>query len=209
MISAVEFDNMNFFIKPFIDQFKEIKNSTILVFDALDLLKDAVNSGNTFYYRSDFNKIIESLEQTAEKQKQVYINNNYNKEIFNNVKPVVCIIIGIDSLLLKLSPDAKNKYNLLVETANMIQTIKFIFFDTIDIFKKMEYDNWYKAILKNNQGIWIGNGISEQYTLKVSKITRELQADVETGFGYVVKRGVPVLTKFLTTEEGYKGEDYE
>ena len=209
IISALEFDNMNFFIKPFIEQFKEIKNSTVLVFDAVNLITDLEKSNNIYCYKNDFNRVIESLEETAEIQKQVYINNNYNKEIFNGIKPVVCIIIGIDSLLLKLSPEAKNKYNTLVETANMIQTIKFIFFDTIDIFKKMEYDNWYKAIVKNNQGIWIGNGISEQYTLKISKITRELQLDLENGFGYVVKRGVPILTKFLTTDEGYKGEEYE
>ena len=209
IITALEFDSMNYFIQPFINQFKEIKNSTVLVFDALDLIKDYEKADNIFYYKNDFNKVIDSLNQTAEKQKQVYINNNYNKEIFNSVKPVVCIILGIDSLLLKLSPDAKNKYNMLVETANMIQTIKFIFFDTIDIFKKIEYDNWYKGIAKNNQGIWLGNGISEQYTLKISKITRELQQELEVGFGYVVKRGVPVLTKFLTTDEGYKGDDYE
>ena len=209
IISALEFDSMNFFIQPFIDQFKEIKNSTVLVFDAADLTNNLEKAENIFYYKNDFNKVIDSLEQTAEKQKQVYINNNYNKEIFNNVKPVVCIIVGLDAFLLKLSPEAKNKYNTLIEIANMIQTIKFIFFDTIDIFKKIEYDNWYKAIVKNNQGLWIGNGISEQYTLKISKITRELQADLETGFGYVVRRGVPVLTKFLTTDEGYKGDDYE
>ena len=111
---------------------------------------------------------------------------------------------------MKVSPEVKIKYNSIIEAVALTQTIKFIFIDTIDIFKKMEYDNWYKAIVKSNQGIWIGNGISEQYTLKITKITRELQQDVGEGFGYIVKRGVPVLTKFLTTEEeGYRGDNYE
>lgn len=92
----------------------------------------------------------------------------------------------------------------------LTQTIKFIFIDSIDIFKKIEYDNWYKAIVKNNQAIWIGNGISEQYTIKLTKITRELQQELEPGFGYIVKRGVPILTKFLTEEEtGYRSDTYE
>lgn len=103
------------------------------------------------------------------------------------LKPAVCIIIGINSLLMKLTGDAKTNYNTLIENANIVQTIKFIFIDTIDVFKKIEYDNWYKAVVKNNQGIWIGNGITGQYTLKISKITRELQEDVEEGFGYIVK----------------------
>ena len=79
----------------------------------------------------------------------------------------------------------------------------------IDIFKKLEYDNWYKAIVKNNQGIWIGNGVSDQYTIKIAKMTRELQEELSLGFGYVIRRGNAVLTKFLTDEEGYKGDDYE
>ena len=209
VISALEFENMNYFIRPFIDEFKEIKNSTVLVLDAVDLLKDTVNTSNTFYYKNDFSKVITSLNNTILKQKEIFEKNNYNKMIFENVKPVVCIVVGVDNLLMKLDANAKNSYTQLIDTANIVQTIKFIFIDTIDIFKKIEYDNWYKAIVKNNQGIWIGNGISEQYTIKLSKITRELQEDIDDGFGYVIKRGVPVLTKMITSENGYKGDEYE
>lgn len=210
LISAMEYESMNYFIKPFINQFGEIKNCTCMVFDGLDILNDTDKKDNIYYYKKDFNKIIASMHETAIKQKEVLEKNNYNKAIFDNVKPVVCIIVGIEALLMKVSPEIKIKYNSLIETVALTQTIKFIFIDTIDIFKKIEYDNWYKAIVKNNQGIWIGNGVSEQYTIKISKITRELQQDLEPGFGYIVKRGVPVLTKFLTTEEvGYKGDNYE
>ena len=89
-----------------------------------------------------------------------------------------------------------------------MQTIKFIFIDTIDVFKKIEYDNWYKGVAKNSEGIWLGNGIANQYTLKISRITKELQDDIPNGFGYVVKRGMPTLTKFLT-EGSYEGDNYE
>ena len=210
IISAMDFDSMNYFIKPFINQFSEIKDITCLVFDAYDMLGNVTNNTNTYYYKRDFDKLISSLNDTVSKQKEIFAKNNYNKAIFNNTKPVVCIILGVQLLLMKVTPDVKLKYNSLIENANLTQTIKFIFIDTIDIFKKIEYDNWYKAIIKNNQGIWIGNGITEQYTLKLSKITRELQQEIEPGFGYIIKRGMPVLTKFLTTEEvGYKGDNDE
>ena len=210
LVSGMEYDSMNYFVSPFINQFNEAKNATVLVFDAIDMLKSAENNGNVYYYKKDFDKVLNSLNDTLIKQKEVLVKNNYNKSIFESIKPVVCIIIGIESLLMKVSMDVKLKYNTIVETAALTQTIKFIFIDTIDIFKKIEYDNWYKAIVKSNQGIWLGNGISEQYTIKLSKITRELQQELEPGFGYVVKRGVPVLTKFLTTEEnGYRSEENE
>ena len=146
--------------------------------------------------------------ENVKKQHEVYTKNNYNKDILKNVKPAVCIIIGINSLLMKLTGDAKTNYNTLIENANIVQTIKFIFIDTIDVFKKIEYDNWYKGVAKNSEGIWLGNGIANQYTLKISRITKELQDDIPNGFGYVVKRGMPTLTKFLT-EGSYEGDNYE
>lgn len=210
LVSGAELESLNFFIKPFINQFNEIKNLNCLVFDGYDTLNNAKNEGNIFYYKKDFDKIISSLNDTVIKQKEILVKNNYNRTIFDSVKPLVCIIIGIESMLMKVGTETKIKYNNLIETAALTQTIKFIFIDSIDIFKKIEYDNWYKAIVKNNQGIWIGSGIAEQYTLKISKITRELQQEVDPGFGYVVKRGIPVLTKFLTTEStGYEGDSYE
>lgn len=209
MISALEFNNMKFFIKPLINELSNLKNTTILVMDAIKEINNITNNTNLFYYDKDFGEVIKSLQETISKQHKAYKENNYNKDLLNKVKPVVCVIIGIESLLMKLPADTKLLFNSLVELGNTIQTIKFIFIDTIDIFKKIEYDNWYKAVVKNNQGIWIGNGITGQYTLKISKITRELQEDVEEGFGYIVKRGIPILTKFLTSDEGYKGDDYE
>ena len=207
-ISALEFDNMNYFIKPFISQFGQIDNATVLVLDAIKQL-DGINSHkNIFYYDKDFNNVINSLNENVKKQHEVYTKNNYNKDILKNVKPAVCIIIGINSLLMKLTGDAKTNYNTLIENANIVQTIKFIFIDTIDVFKKIEYDNWYKGVAKNSEGIWLGNGIANQYTLKISRITKELQDDIPNGFGYVVKRGMPTLTKFLT-EGSYEGDNYE
>ena len=114
-------------------------------------------------------KVLNSLNDTLAKQKDVLVKNNYNRSIFDKIKPVVCVVIGIENLLMKVSVDVKLKYNTIIETAALTQTIKFIFVDTIDIFKKIEYDSWYKAIVKNNQGIWLGNGIADQYTIKLSK----------------------------------------
>ena len=193
IISASNIDDMKFFIEPFINQFKEVKKSTVIVLDAENILSGITND-NIYYYKKDFDKIILSLYD--------------NKEIFNNVKPVVCIIVGLNSMLMKLGIEAKNKYDELIRVDNIVQTVKFIFVDSIDLLKKLEYDIWYKDIVKSNQGIWIGNGIAEQYTIKLSKVSRELQQEVEKGFGYVIKRGVPYLTKFLTSDSGY-GDDYE
>ena len=210
IVSAVDFNNLKYFIRPLIDEINELDKSILIVLDARDVLDDIINTDKLYHYKNNFNNVISSLYNTAVKQKEVFAKNNYNRDIFNESMPCVCIILGLDSLLLKLSNEAKTMFRELMEIDTTVQTIKFIFFDSIDLIKKMEYDNWYKAIVKSNQGIWLGNGIADQYTIKISKITRELQIDIPNGFGYIVKNGVPMLTKFLTSESGYNsGDEYE
>lgn len=208
IISASEFQNMHFFLKPFILELTKLKNTSVIVFDAVNYLNDVANTDDFIIYKKNYDKVIESLNNTLYKQKDLLVKNNYNRDLLANLKPLVCVIIGVDSLLFKLSPEAKNNFISMMEKAAVLKTIKIIFVDTIDIFKKIEYDIWYKTLVRNNQGLWLGNGISEQYTLKITRITRELQKEIPLGFGYVVKRGVPVLTKFLTSDTGYE-EDFD
>ena len=53
LVSATEFESMNFFIKPLINQFGEVKEGTVLVFDAVDVLKDTEKKDNIFYYKKN------------------------------------------------------------------------------------------------------------------------------------------------------------
>lgn len=209
IITASEFYNMKYFISPFIGQFGEVPDCTVLVVDSLKEVDALQPKPNTYYYDKEFDNVINSLYTNISKQYDIYTKNNYNNEALSKVKPLICIIVGIESLLLKLSDEVKKTFESLVKMGSSTQTIKFVLIDSVDVFKKIEYDTWYKEVSKNNQGIWLGNGIADQFTIKINKFTRELQEDIDIGFGYVVKRGNPVLTKFLTTEKGYKESEYE
>ena len=46
-------------------------------------------------------------------------------------------------------------------------------------------------------GIWIGSGITEQYTIKSSTYTKETRSQIESDFGYNVDRGNAYLIKLL------------
>ena len=52
----------------------------------------------------------------------------------------------------------------------------------------------------------MGDGISEQYTLKVGKVSSSLYAELPPHFGYVVRRGKPVLCKLLQPQKGEDGK---
>ena len=48
-------------------------------------------------------------------------------------------------------------------------------------------------------GLWLGDGIADQYIIKPSKVTGELYEEIGDGFGYLVSRG-RVRIKQLTAE---------
>ena len=64
----------------------------------------------------------------------------------------------------------------------------------------MSFESWYKPNVDLSEGIWIGNGIGNQFTLKVTTNSRVLRAEVDPGFGYVIKKGKASLMKLMSDE---------
>ena len=60
---------------------------------------------------------------------------------------------------------------------------------------------WYKNLVTNTDGIFFGNGISEQMTLKVTKINSSHREEIPENFCYVINHGKPLLVKYV--------EDYQ
>lgn len=85
-----------------------------------------------------------------------------------------------------------------------IRKVSIVIIDVIDNIRQFEYENWYKTIVPNNHAIWIGDGIADQYTIKLSKNPRYIKEEIGNRFGYSVKKGNPIFIKVLsnaTTEE--------
>ena len=79
-------------------------------------------------------------------------------------------------------------------------TIKVIVVDVIDAIKGLNYETWFKSNAQLSEGIWIGNGISNQFTLKVTTNARLLRAEIDETMGYVIKKGKAVLVKLASDE---------
>lgn len=180
-----------------INQILLLGNKELNIINAVDLY---INDKFIPYYKyidKNYNTYFENLYKYLEKQYNSYINSGYNRDIFNGIKPIICIIIGIDEFKNKLSQENKNKYGSLFEKGKDLGIINFIIVDTIDIIKKYEYESWYKTTVNSSNGIWIGNGINDQFILKVTKKSNEMLSEIDDSFGFVIKRGKPVLIKFV------------
>ena len=63
--------------------------------------------------------------------------------------------------------------------------------------KNRQYDEWYKNYVLGDSGIWIGNGINDQYLLNINCDRNELINNCGSSFGYAIENEVPSLIKLL------------
>ena len=125
----------------------------------------------------------------------------YDAKVANNTtEPVLAIITGLSGLLGKLEEEQKTKFTQMLEGIAKLGTIKIVVVDSIDAIKGLNYESWFKALAQLSEGIWMGNGISNQFTLKVTTNARLLRAEIDETMGYVIKKGKAVLIKLASDE---------
>ena len=78
--------------------------------------------------------------------------------------------------------------------------LKLIIVDVIDNIKSIGYDTWYKSNTDLAEGVWIGNGISNQFTFKITTNSRILRQELEPKFGFVLEKGKATVIKLLSDE---------
>ena len=118
----------------------------------------------------------------------------------NQEKTILCFIININSFFGKIGSSEKLKITDLIGTGIKNGNIKFILIDVIDGIKAINFETWFKSGADLSEGIWLGNGIANQFTLKVTTNSRLLRAEVSPGFGYVIKKGKASLMKLMSDE---------
>ena len=138
----------------------------------------------------------QACDNAIQQMKDIFNNKVDNKDNVNTI----CIITGLKQLLAKISPEDKIKFTKLLTDAIKLQTIKFILVDTIDNIKQLLFEQAIKQNLDLSQGIWLGNGIANQFTLKVTTSSRVLREEIPEGFGYIILKGKAYLIKLMSNE---------
>lgn len=184
------------FIESLTIMINHIKNCYLYNFDALNNL-DVDSNEKTFYYNQNFGDILDKLSEKINEQYDLYVENNYNNYIFKNEDKVIIMINGLDKFITKIGLENKKKFEDIILKAKDLETFIFIFGDIPNNIKKYEYENWYKNSVNNNQGIWLGNGITEQMILKTSISFKNNLKEIGNENGIIVKNGKPYLVKLI------------
>ena len=173
------------FITGLMNVLLENNNTECIVFDTNSVLQE-INNDKVTYSNDTCYKSIDKLNEA------------YTKN--DPEKTTICFMININAMLGKLSAIEKGKFTTLMNDCKNNGNIKILIIDTIDVIKSINFEPWYKANIDLSEGIWIGNGIANQFTLKVTTNARILRADVPPGFGYVIRKGKAVLIKLIADE---------
>ncbi len=167
----------------------KIASSSVFVLDTQDILEDIDkgNIDNLVYQSGDVSQALESLAVT--------INTNIDNGTSN---PIICMLIGPMNFMNKAEEAQKNQFNSIVEVATQQTNIKFIMVETINNIKTIAFEPWYKNNTDLSEGVWIGNGIGNQFTLKVTTAARILRTEIEPNFGYTIHKGKAKLIKLIS-----------
>lgn len=175
-------------INALVDLFK--KQEEIIVFD-----KDMILGQRQIDIDEEINKLFDLVLQR---------NNDYKdshdvETTLASYNHRMIIICHLSSLLDSLSDELKEKMELVLEKGKAIYRINIVIIEDANQISYQSYKEWFKINVNINNVIWIGNGISDQYTFNVNN--KRSFEEVPKGFAVVVDESEGKQVKLITREE--------
>lgn len=133
-------------------------------------------------------------------------NNEYKAGVASEFERILYIIPSLSGLFSRLSADGADKLKVLLEKGENIYNVNFIIGDAGNHIQRFSMEAWYKKHLVGN-GLWIGNGVADQYQIKISRITSELTGNLPQDFGIYAYKGRPRVVKLLLCTKKKEAED--
>lgn len=112
----------------------------------------------------------------------------------DKAKRNVIAILGVDKFISEYEKDGDSFENILY-MVEQIGNCSIILVENDTKIKNYEYNEWYKNYINKENGIWIGNGIDNQYVINVTDRYNLPRCDCS--FGYAIKQGNPNMIKLL------------
>ena len=166
------------FLKGLVYNYLTINNSTALVIDPQEILESF--ESNKAVYTTNSEEGFKRLQAASTQETN---------------KNIACFIIGINQLLDNID---KTEFERTISTISKNKNMNIFIVETIDGIKNINYDSWFKSNCDLSEGIWIGNGIGNQFTLKVTTNSRLLREELPPGFGYIIVKGKASAIKLMS-----------
>ena len=161
-----------------------IKGTEITIIDSINLYHKQIN-GIKLYNNNFDSALIDMI-------------NEINKE--SDMTKRVFIILGLQTLKEKLTSGYINSYNALFSNINRFKNSKIIIFDNYSSFKNIQLESWYINAFNDKYGIWLGQNVSTQMTIKFDEITSDDRKENYPYLGFVCENGKTIPIKYVIDE---------
>lgn len=175
IISAKSIDTVAEYIIHLYEEIKMLPDVEVTIFDAEGVIQDVRKN-----IKLDYQNYSLRIQNGLDKKKQN-----------------VCIILGMDKFLVNIEKEVLSDFR----KAEELKNYTFIIADSVFKLKNHEYDDWYKAYITKDSGIWVGNGISDQYLIRLNSSNRNLVNNCGESFGYLIKQEEGMLIKLIGMKE--------
>ena len=179
LVSSQDSSILDKFVSSLGEVIQTIKNVELFMVDAAEIVNDPSKFKN--YYSTNSKDVLNKLEEISKDKSKINM----------------IIINGFENLKNGLDTTEFNKLKGLIAEVKTNTNMRVILVDAVTKIKALEYEDFYRDNVQAINAIWIGSGITEQFTIKSSTYNKETRAQIPNDFGYNVNRGVSTQIKVL------------
>ena len=183
----------------FVEEFAKLTalSTTTVIVDA-EQSTDATKCGCKVI-DSSFESFVQDVFADMATRNNTYKDAKMDPASLEKFEEKVYMIIGLKRFVEQLTDDGKEKLSILLAKAESFYKLHFVIAEAVSSISSFSYEEWYKRHVNGSEGLWIGDGVADQYTLKISKVTNELYEEIGNEYGYSVVRNKPTLIKLLSS----------
>lgn len=190
-------DMKSSFIYPVASQ--DINDCHHFVTELAEVLRQLPIAYEVWSEETDTETAVRNCFSTMVERNNTYKNEGMQLKALEDYEEKIWILFGVRDIFNRLTEDGKDKLHVLLEKGKSIYKTHFIMIDTVNGFNEFNYQKWYKDNISQSEGLWIGDGVSDQYFLKIGKMNREYYEEIGSWYGYQFVHGKLTLIKTLSS----------
>ena len=184
LISSNDLVDCKEFIKSLLIMLKKINVVTVL-FDFNDLFGNLKKYSGAYCHK-EFLQFLQQILIFA------------RDKIANTEHHMILFILGIDKFKEHIT---QNKIDEINRMLKKLPNTSLIYVDSMFKTKKILFEQWFTDTVFNMNGIWIGQGVSDQSVLRSNSFNKTHKALITNDFAWVFKNGNCELVKLVNCEE--------
>lgn len=166
------------FISNLVNTLTMIEGNNVYALDSYDIIYG--DYGNATLVNDSFDETLNTIVDKVNKGENVSI-----------------VALGLKDILMKVDPAVKTNFTAIVQKIPSLENFRIVLVDNVDKIKDLSFEMWIKDSLDLSNALWLGSGILDQFTLKVSSSPSELRGELNTGLAIELVKGRPIIIKLL------------